>query len=328
MAPEQREEMPSTLSKDATRSASYSYHAPSPPFIYIPAPGYNDLPEQLMPSFASIDPTQLTVRDLQIITGNAAQLAEQKAEWRYEMRREAQRVLDFLYLGPASVIRDVDFLRREGITLLLVIRNAGLANTKLLSVEKARQLPDLGISAHYVDFDGTNQMVARFPEIVRLINDHLLSVYHAQAKGRSVDGQVLMPSGGHRRGKVLVACESGNDRSATVAAAYIMAVFGKGMVQAVQFMAVQRFCCTFDEHMKRILQSWEDILQARSAVAQSAQSTTESMAGHKTKRGYNDMMDEEGNDQRDTMVDIDRFTGRDPFVPFADADGSNGRMHE
>ena len=123
------------------------------------------------------------------------------------------------------------------------------------------------------------------------------------------------PSNFHR-GKVLITCETGNDRSAALAAAYIMAVFGKDMITAVQFISIQRFCCTFDEDIKRKLQSWEDILRARSQVASHA--TTPQNAMH-TKRHIEDCSNEEDVDVRDSFtLDHDRFEGRGAFVPFVD----------
>lgn len=304
---------------------------------------------ELLPSFKNIDPTQLTSVDLQIITRNAKQIAlDRAADWEYENRRLAQAVVDFLYLGPTSVVRDHGFLQREGITMMLVVRSSGMAETKPLSVEKASGV--LGIPANYVHVDGPQDLIHAFPEIISLINKHLLSVYHSQSRGGEKDGQISVPQGGFRPGKVLVTCESGNYRSAAVAAAYIMAIFGMGMIPTLQFIGLQRFCCAFDEETKRILQSWEDILLARSTVAQQMQhqmstvsqdqqtsSTVDGGAslvppGKKTvgsKRGLDDMMDIESDSCEDAgeapIVDLDRFTDRDSFAPFADAMGGANR---
>jgi hypothetical protein len=120
-----------------------------------------------------------------------------------------------------------------------------------------------------------------------------------------------------RRGKVLITCETGNDRSAAIAAAYIMAVFGKDMVTAVQFITVQRFCCSFDEDVKRKLQSWEDILRARSQIA--SETATPQNAMH-AKRHIAEVMDtDEHSDVKEHLsLDQERFEGRSDFVPFVD----------
>lgn len=342
---------PSSISENTVRSAPYSYRAPSPPFIHIPVPQRVKSPQvvmELLPSFKNVDPTQLTSQDVQIITRNAKQIAlDRAADWEYENRRLAQAIVDFLYLGPTSAIRDHGFLQREGITMMLVVRSTSMAGAKPLSVEKASGV--LGIPAHYIHVDGSHDLIHAFPEMISLINNHLLFVYHSQARGGDRDGQISVPQGGFRPGKVLVTCESGNDRSAAVVAAYIMAVFGNGMIPTLQFIGLQRFCCTFDEETKRILQSWEDILLARSTVAkhmrhQMAEAsqnwrscpameggTPQIPSGRAlgSKRGLDDMMDLSSENCEDAggalIVDLDRFTDRDSFAPFADAVGGGSR---
>ncbi|KAM5342332.1 hypothetical protein ACJ41O_013298 [Fusarium nematophilum] len=302
-----------SIANNAAPSAPYSLRAPSPPFIHIPPTGHatgGDSVPGLMPSYENVDPSQLTARDVEIITQNATQIAtDRAADWSYEQRREAQQVLDFLYLGPNSVVRDHAFLQREGITMILVARDARMAGMKLNSVEKAAQA--LGLAVHYVDVEGHHQLISRFPDTVRAINDHLLAVYHSQAQGRGHDGSLVVEQGSFRRGKVLIACETGNDRSAAIAAAYIMAVFGKDMVTTIQFICIQRFCCCFDEDVKRKLQSWEDILRARAQVA----AATTHCEGH-VKRRIDDFMDADTTCQ--SAQDQDRFQGRAAFAPFVD----------
>ncbi|KAJ4321308.1 hypothetical protein N0V84_005442 [Fusarium piperis] len=300
----------------AVPSAPYSLRPPSPPFIHIPPTAHGtggDSIPGLLPSYENVDPHQLTPRDVAIITQNVTHSPTDRAsDWSYEQRREAQPLLNFLYLGPNSAARDGAFLRSEGITMVLVARDARMAGMKLMSIEKVTQT--LGIVVHYVDIDGYDNMIGCFSNTIRAVNDHLLAIYHSQAQGRSRDGSLVVEPATFRRGKVLVACETGNDRSAALAAAYIMALFGKDMVTTIQFISVQRFCCCFDEDVKRKLQSWEDILRARSQVASQAK-----IAGH-GKRHIDEVMETQGNaDQGDAVaLDHDRFQGRDAFVPFMD----------
>lgn len=260
----------------------------------------------LMPSYQNAGSTQLTRRDVEIITQNTMQIAQDRSsDWSYEQRRRAQPLLDFLYLGPNSVIRDLAFLEREGITFIMVVRDSRMANTRLASLEKARQA--LNIQHHYVDFRGNEQLIGLFPTVIRTINDHLLSVYHDMDK---------------RRGKVLIACETGNERSATIAAAYIMAMFNADMVTTLQFISVQRFCCSLDEDVKRKLQSWEDLLHAQSQVAAQNQSVEGTQGlpvnGQHAKRHIDEVVDvnQELVDDQDMDMDEERFTGRNAFVPF------------
>ncbi|EER14054.1 ser/thr/tyr interacting protein, putative [Perkinsus marinus ATCC 50983] len=63
--------------------------------------------------------------------------------WDYDMKREAQEILPNLYLGPFGCARDLDVLRRVGITHIVVVR----------SVEESRFLRekfvDDGIRTHF-----------------------------------------------------------------------------------------------------------------------------------------------------------------------------------
>ncbi|KAI1055584.1 hypothetical protein LB505_010823 [Fusarium chuoi] len=307
-----------SFANNAVPSAPYVRRAPSPPFIHIPPTGQCGVSAApiLLPSYEQVDSSQLTAHDVKIITQNMQQIAtDRAADWSYEQRRDAQKLVDFLYLGPNSTAKDIKRLQEEGITMIAVARDARMAGVKLMSVEKAAKTLD--IEVRYIDLEGNDKLISSFPDIIRLINDHLLSVYHSQAKGRNKNGELLVDPSSFRRGKVLLTCETGNDRSAAIAAAYIMAVFGKDMITAVQFISIQRFCCAFDEDTKRKLQCWEDILRARSQVAM--EQAVPPNAAH-TKRHIDDVMDtsEDPSDQGEFALDQDRFNGRGSFAPFVD----------
>lgn len=359
MSSRTRPEHSRPVSQDAVRMAPYSYRAPSPPCILVPIPqqhqplwGGNEAGKQaleLVPSLQHVDPTQVSGHDLAIITRGKTQRAKEcGASWSYELRRQAQPCLDFLYLGPTSVIRDHEYLRREGITMVLVARDTRTAAAKLISVEHA--VSALGIVGRYVDIDGSHGMIQAYPHAIRLINDHMLTVNHAQTLGSNDQD----PSPADRHGKVLVACESGNERAAGIVSAYIMAMYGESLVPAVQFTNMQRFCCYFDENVKRSLQAWDDILLARRVVAlglkdpnfeQQQRGRPGDMdlgmegenwqpcaaaglsLGARTKRGVDDMLDPMGDGQDSAtdaqgnpMSDMDRFVDRDAFAPFMDVD--------
>ncbi|KJZ74549.1 hypothetical protein HIM_06145 [Hirsutella minnesotensis 3608] len=323
MAYSSKPERSAPVSQDAMRMGSYSYRAPSPPTINVPSlqqtllsPG-GEAATKLVPSFDYIDSSQLSRHDFDIITRQRVQTVRDRTEgWLYENRRRAQPILDFLYLGPTSIIRDHDFLLRESITMILIARDARMATARLFSVDNAAAT--LGIAAHYVDIEPSNGLVRAYAEATRLINHHLLAVHHAQAARQ-----------GHEQiGKVLVACETGNSRSAAVVIAYIMAMYGKNVVPIIQFTQRQRFCCSLDSEIKRSLQTWEDLMRARRAVSQAPEVHSHSMdldfgsapivqsAG--AKRGIDsteDAMDVEDH----TMVDdLERFANRQSFAPFRD----------
>ncbi|KAK3081559.1 hypothetical protein LTR53_020464, partial [Teratosphaeriaceae sp. CCFEE 6253] len=85
-----------------------------------------------------------------------------------------------------------------------------------------------------------------------MINEHL-------ARSHQRTGKV---------GKVLVFCESGNERSAGVVAAYLMETHADvDFIKAMQLVQAQRFCANFDDAMKRLLQGYWDILRAGRQVA-------------------------------------------------------------
>jgi serine/threonine/tyrosine-interacting protein len=312
-------------------TASFSFRPPSPPFISIPnafSVGMSAM--HLVPTFDHIDSCHLAAGDLEKITGNKTQIARDKSGcWSYGERRNAQAVVDFLYLGPLSVVKDQEWLRSEGITMILVARDARVAKFRNRTVEKAAEA--LGIEVEYVDVAGYHELISTFNGTVKTINDHLLSVYRNQAvslQGIQVQpGQMVIDGDKAKHGKVLVVCETGNDRSAYVVAAYLMALYGHDMATAVQFIGIQRFCVNFDEDSKRILQSWEDILQARKSVGVALRSQTTSpmpptavdQPRTTTKRRIMETYDEEDVDVGgDFVLDRERYMGRESFVPFID----------
>ncbi|TPX18927.1 uncharacterized protein E0L32_011405 [Thyridium curvatum] len=344
------------VTRGTIANAPYSSRPPSPPYIHIPsliASGQTSM--SIVPSFTGVvDSTRLTEADLRIITQDKIQIAQDaSSNWRYEARREAQPILDFLYLGPSSVAKDRAFLEGNGITMLLAVRDARMAQARLMSVERTAQA--LGLVAEYVDVAGPQEMIQALPLAVQKINDHLLDVYRSQAvqigsgsggnanangNGNGTasngleDGQIVIDNATFRRGKVLVFCETGNDRSAAIVAAYIMAVFGMDLVRTLQFIGLQRFCATFDDETKHMLQAYEDILAARRAVSRDmgqgfsvAGSISSSAAGsggrNPSKRGIEETIDAGDEDEGQGgpfALDRDRYTDRPEFVPFADGD--------
>lgn len=237
------------------------------------------------------------------------------------MRRKAQPILPFLYLGPSSAARDAAILQKEGITMLLVIRDTAMAQARMLSGE--RVAAQLGIDAAAIDVSGTQELIAAFPRAIAAINSHLIKIY----KERGGQQQVTMQSGQHQTwGKVLVFCESGNERSACVVAAYLMHMYQTDLVGALQYIQSQRFCVAYDDNLKFLLDSYQQILEARRAVDYTPppsqvtlQNTTTNIPyiASRTKRGREDRDD--GNDMdmdSDRADDEARFGGRTNFMPF------------
>lgn len=334
----------SSIADGVSRAAAFTTRPPSPPYIHVPTAHDNAESLQIVPSYDSVNIGNLSKEDIDIITGKRSQQAANRPlnqAWVYEDRRKAQQILDFLYLGPLSVVRDREWLKKEGITMLLAARDATMAQARLMSLEKAAD--ELGIEAAYVDVAGRQELIRSFPATVAKINDHLLRVYKRQAQQQVVtaaDGQrqqvtAIDPST-FRRGKVLVFCETGNERSAVVVAAYLMTMYGGDLVSVIQFISAQRFCTNFDEEAKLLLQSYGDILEAKRMTVQDAQQNVPqkpaSLQGDITsssaavnlkskKRGIEDTMDED--DNADFSMDIGRYEDRAPFQPFVQNQGDS-----
>jgi len=252
---------------------------------------------------------------LKIVTKNHQVVVVGK-DWKYEMRRSAQAIQPFLYLGPSSATRDLDFLRREGITMLLVIRNTMTAAASLLSGDRVAS--QLGIQAAAVDVAGNQELIAAFPRACKIINDHLISQFRqGVSNGTVYAGSATIP------GKVLVFCESGNERSAAVVAAYLMNMFGLDLVGAVQYVQSQRFCVAFDDGLKNLLLNYGELLSAQRSVTEAAttrQITSISFQAKPKRRRGEDSDDEMG--MSFDNGDDERFADRGAFVPFQDIETS------
>ncbi|KAH8911480.1 phosphatases II [Coniochaeta sp. PMI_546] len=292
---------------------------PSPPYIHIPTVAEQDNAVTLNPitSTAPLSPVfdlglgnHISRHDVLTITQGRVQVSPRTQEWTYESRRQAQPILSFLYLGPAAVARDHAFLRRHGITMLLAARDTRQAAARLLAVSKSAS--ELGLAADYVDVSGRAELISAIPVAVGKINAHLLE-----------------KAGG---GKVLVCCETGNERSAALVAAYIMTMYEADLVRALQFIHYRRFCTNFDDDIKFLLRSYGDIVAARRMVhdgrqgqgqGQGQRESQQSLSwgdAKKSKRGISDTsMDDDDDPQSDgPESDLERFSGRH-LTPFVDS---------
>ncbi|KAI1386727.1 phosphatases II [Hypoxylon trugodes] len=319
--------------RNAIPAAPYSMRAPSPPPIVIPAPNLHHMSEyiKVVPDYEKVDPASLSPDNLKIITQNhREQLAtDSAANWAYESRHVAQPVLDYLYLGPFGVVRDRQWLRDNGITMLLAARDSKMADIRLMVADKVAQ--ELNIQAAYVDVSNYTELVRAFPKVVQTINDHMLRIYREQRLNsvgvETGEGEMAIPSKTFRRGKVLVFCETGNDRSAGVVVAYLMSVFGMGLIEACQFVHFKRFCVSMTDELRFVLKSYEDIISAQRTVHRYELNSNSSLVDSdrvkisRSKRVIEDTMDEDEDMEgggEPLAIDQDRFLGRQTFVPFID----------
>ncbi|MCJ1316804.1 hypothetical protein MMC15_002125 [Xylographa vitiligo] len=321
----------------------WSYRVPSPPRVIVPPPQTNGagFPDVHIGNGRPADfesngfANSEFLKTVTYAYGDTTSV-DSMLNWRYEERRMAQKILPFLYLGPLSIARDVDFLEREKITMIMAVRNTQAARANLLHSKAALSL---GIESCTIDVAGNQELIAAFPRAIAVINTHLSHTYEEQEQrnaelwSRGHAPQTSLP------GRVLVFCETGNERSATVVAAYIMAMFSMDLVPAIQLVQARRFCVSFDDSLRFLLQSYEAILRAKRDVAKSrADSTavtashhpriqdqlwsdaaTEGRVGGSSKRtldeSYEDDMDM---DNADNVRDEARFERRDEFAPFLD----------
>ena len=252
-------------------------------------------------------------------------------EWKYEQRRMAQQILPFLYLGPMSAARDRSFLQREGITMVLAVRNTMSAQAKLLGTKAAGEL---GLDAKMIDVAGNQELIAAFPRAIEIINAHLSTTYQSeQAKA----AQATTPEQVHRNpvpGKVLIFCETGNERSASLVTAYIMAMYAMDLIKAIQIVQAQRFAVAFDDSLRNLLSTYEMMLQAKRDVIQAKSRSlgfqgltgmSESNVGGKIGSGRSSKRSFDAVDDEDVDMDGDgedlshrEFDGRGGFAPFQD----------
>ncbi|KKA19569.1 putative dual specificity protein phosphatase 3 [Rasamsonia emersonii CBS 393.64] len=204
----------------------------------------------------------------------------QPADWTYEMRRHAQQVLPFLYLGPYACVKDRAFLEREGITLLLAVRSKQSAMARLVSGEKAAA--ELGIEADSIDVLNNQELIAEYPRAIRRINDHISSF---PTQGITTTTTTTSPSSSPR--KVLVFCESGNERSASVVIAYLMVMLNLSLHDALWRVQHRRFCVCIEEPMRHLLHSFESILTAKRDVTKAKRSLMSSGGGDGAAGGGN-----------------------------------------
>ncbi|KAK3714295.1 hypothetical protein LTR37_007881 [Vermiconidia calcicola] len=281
------------------RTSTSTYRVPTPPRIVVPPPALNSdaLPEITLNALKE-SAFLNSVNYNNIVTQNAL------LEWTYERRREAQMILPYLYLGPMTAAKDEAWLRREGITCVLGVRQKGAFESRVMNgvLQKAAAL---GLECHTVDLSGPQELIHLFPATT-------IQIYNHASQRMQTTGEL---------GRILVFCESGNERSAGVVAAYLMETHEDvDYIKAMQLCQAQRFCVNFDDGMKRLLQGYWDILCAKRAVAaqgidqpRQAAANTNGAARGKRSLQRDDDEDMEGIDEDD----VERFGGRS-FVPFVD----------
>ncbi|OJK04787.1 hypothetical protein ASPACDRAFT_109670 [Aspergillus aculeatus ATCC 16872] len=231
-------------------------------------------------------------------------------QWSYEMRRQAQPLLPFLYLGPWGCLADRGRLVQEGITLILAVRDKRLAMASLISGRRAAEA--LQIEDGTVDFADNQELITMLPQLINHINAHVASFPTTE------------PSD-HARKKVLLFCETGNGPSAVVAIAYLMVMLNISLPQALQYVSARRFCIDIDDPASQLLLSFESILDAKRVVeearrASEAKNTPVRGGCRKRDAAEFDMVEEDGHAMGLEAGEA-ADENRRPLAPFEDRSG-------
>jgi hypothetical protein len=305
----------------ASRAEDYTHELPSAPRVNIPSPNFSlwsspnlDVGRVIPNPDPRLNVDFLNDTDVDY----SAFLRQLPGHWDYSMRRDAQEVLPFLYLGPLTAAKNRDFLRRVGITMVLGVQPNSPLGTKL-TVGAFKVADELGLTKSVIVASDHNDIISFLSHAADLINEHLASM-HQRAQ---------VSTAASREGKVLVFCETGNDKSAAIVAAYLMQTFSNiDCVRAVQICSHRRFCCTFGDSLRHTLDTfWGMVLAKREVIDGSLLSTLslqDSAAAHqdsgqresrKRTRSDEDGKGEAVNTNGSTD-DAERFQGRNltPFV--------------
>ena len=276
---------------------------PSPPRIYVPPP---EMSRSFQPPRRDLNSTPSFIVNLDL---NDFYAPQDPASWNYTLRRQAQEMLPFLYLGPLVAAKDKEFLTSNGITMVLAVRHS--RNPAFMRAGGGLPVAnELGIEVRTVNVSNNQGLIAAFSGAISDINHHLFE--------RTIISNGISTTAG----KVLVYCESGNERSAALVVAYIMEVLNMALIDTLRLVQGHRFCIAIDDALRHTLRAYEDLLQARrdvygnSSYVTAPVSTTLStpIAGEHpgtrmtSKRAFVD--DEEMDD-----MDVTRFEDR-TFVPF------------
>ncbi|KAF1976510.1 phosphatases II [Bimuria novae-zelandiae CBS 107.79] len=303
MAPMHEDMAMSDTSNTHKPHHEYTYRLPTPPRIVVPPPTLStEVPELHV---SGVDPAEENdINFLKELNLESIIAKNTLLDWSYERRRQAQMILPWLYLGPLTAAKDREWLKRTGITMVLAIRSRH--NSMMGAMQAAR---DVCPEVESLEAANYFTLIGQLSNATRRINQHV-------AKVRRVTGA----SGAPRLGKVLVFCESGNEKSATVAAAYLMEVLDDfDYIKAMQVCQAQRFCVNFDDNIKNILQNHWDILLARRSISElhRQQLPVPQTSQLNTKRSLEMDDDTDMSDGGDPS-DVLRFTGRD-VTPFRDS---------
>lgn len=162
----------------------------------------------------------------------------QDVEWRYEMRRECQEIIDGVFLGPFQASKSLETLRGLGITNIVCIRDTKEA----FSVRP--RFPDLFnyLVLDVQDNDEQN-LIHLFPQARQFIDEALAS-----------------------GGRVLVHCNGGISLSPAFVVMYVMEHFQMSWENALHMVQNRRYCISPNGGFLTQIKEYESIYKANVAV--------------------------------------------------------------
>lgn len=300
------------LSGRVSYQGASTYDVPAAPRIYVP--------------YSAIDRSELpdSARSWAPTSSRSAFDPNNAPPWAYEDRRTAQEIVSRIFLGPTAAAKSKAFLQTHGINLTMGIQYAppGAQLPKIFIHSAASAARELGINCHATLTHGDHDLMCKVKEMAAAIAAHLKS---------------------DPRNKVLVFDETGNERAAVVVAAYLLETYPEiGFIKAMQAVHSCRRCVAYTDAHKSLMQTYDDLLQARHDVvsatgpkrnseAVSAAADASSVpTAQPTKRARSEersdmAMDMEAGSMSALMDyempaqdDIERFADRH-FAPFVDA---------
>ncbi|KAF2683904.1 FMI2 protein [Lentithecium fluviatile CBS 122367] len=310
----------SDISRSHRRHHEYTFRLPTLPRIIVPPPTLSTEVPELHLSSARTPDEDFDTSFLKNFNLDSIVQKDTLVGWTYERRRQAQMILPWLYLGPLTSARDRDLLKREGITMVFAIRARDNSMNGALQIAKevCHEVATIEAADYF-------NLIGKFSEATRMINRHVAKFWkYTECTGKP------------QLGKVLVFCESGNEKAAAVVAAYLMETLENfDHIKSMQVCQAQRFCINFDDTIKNVLRAHWDILTARRALASPSAGRlqasglsnglqkliptleAEQQRASKPKRTIEETRDDEDVDMVDGLdsSDVLRFEGRD-VTPF------------
>lgn len=278
---------------------------PTPPRIPLPAP--------LVENDLSPNTQYIYERGSEFAPFHGRLPQSGSLDWKYKSRHTAQEILPTLWIGPTGTAKDTSFIKEQGFTLLIglhvdTIFSRAAQNTTDVSATS------IGVESLSFPVPTLQSLISTLPEIQAAINKHLSDIEHPDRR-------------------VLLHCETGNERCPAVAAAYLMTCLrDTDHMRAMSIVQSQRFSANFDEERKSMLQCYWDIVRARREAGGEQASTGGAQAVKRGRDEFEAQGEESGDGEMSAEInpaaagadDRERFEGRNHASPYVDLPKQNG----